>query len=638
MRKTRYKIKIADPVGEKYEMDEEEFKKCWISTQSKGKEVGTALLLSPTPNFYEQEFADDDSAKRFRYFFRYLTPHKVQFLQLMAGMLIGTIIALIAPFMTQALVDQGIGNNDLNFITLILIAQVIISITSMSVGFIQSWISLYVNTQISISLISDYLSKLMKLPLRFFDTKNIGDILQRIGDHGRIEDFLTASTLTTIFSLVNFFIFAIIMAYYDLKILRIFLIGNAFYVAWVLLFMRYRRRLDYRRFAQASAEQGNLFGLITTMQDIKLNNCERQQRWKWERIQIKLFKIGVQGITLEQIQTVGSLFLSQITYVLISYMSARAVVKGEITLGMMMAISYILGQLAGPIGQFIGLAHSFQDAKISLERLNEIHNRRDEEQNISEKISELPTHKDIFFNNLSFSYSGSERDFVLKDLSLKIPQNKTTAIVGGSGSGKTTIVKLLLGFYTPQKGSITIGDINIDSINPQLWRHKVGAVLQDSALFSDTIAYNIAPGEDEIDKKRLLMASKLANINDFIDSLPLKYNTKIGMEGSGISQGQRQRLLIARTIYKNPDFIFLDEATNSLDSINERIIINNLNLFFENKTVIIIAHRLSTVKNADNIIVLEKGRIVEEGDHKYLIERKGEYYNLIKNQLELEAQ
>lgn len=633
----QYRIKIADPVGEKYEMSEKEFKKCWLSSQANGKEVGTALLLTPTPEFYEYEFDDDKKNKGFRYFFSYLIPHKAQFLQLMAGMMIGTILSLVAPFLTQSIVDQGIGNNDLDFITLILIAQVIICVTSMLVGFIQSWISLYVNTQINISLISDFLNKLMKLPLRFFDTKNIGDILQRIGDHDRIEDFLTGSSLTTLFSLTNFFIFAGIMAFYNMQILVIFLIGNVLYVTWILLFMRYRRKLDFRRFSQAAAEQGNLFGLITSMQDIKLNNCERQQRWKWERIQIKLFKIGVQGVTLEQIQTVGSLFFSQMTYVSISFMSAKLVVNGEITLGMMMAISYIIGQLAGPVGQFIGLAHSLQDAKISLERLNEIHNKKDEEENISEKIAELPVSRDIFFKNVSFSYSGSERDFVLDNLSLRIPQNKVTAIVGASGSGKTTIVKLLLGFYTPQKGEISIGDMPFDSINPHLWRDKVGAVLQESSLFSDTIAYNIAPGAEEIDKKKLVYAAQTANIKDFIDSLPLKYNTKIGMEGSGVSQGQRQRLLIARAIYKNPEFMFLDEATNSLDSINEKTIINNLNQVFENKTVVIIAHRLSTVRNSDNIIVLNNGAIVEEGNHKELIEKRGEYYKLIKNQLELDS-
>jgi ATP-binding cassette subfamily B protein len=634
-KQSRYSIKIADPIGEKYEMTESEFNKCWISTKSKGTDMGTALLLTPSPNFYEYALDDDKKDKSLSYFFRYLTPYKSQFLQLMAGMLIGSIIALLSPFLTQAVVDQGIGNDNLDFISLILIAQLVITFTMMCVGFIQSWISLYVNTQINISLISDFLSKLMRLPLRFFDTKNIGDIMQRIEDHGRIESFLTGTSLTTIFSFANFFIFAIIMACYNMKILTIFLVGNVFYVSWILLFMKYRRKLDYRRFSQASAEQGNLFGLITGMQDIKLNNCEKQQRWKWERIQIRLFKINVKGVTLGQIQQVGSLFFSQITYVFISYLSAKSVVSGEITLGMMVSISYIIGQLAGPIGQVIGLTHSFQDAKISLERLNEIHNKADEEQVISDRLTELPFDKTISINNISFSYSGSERDYVLNNLTLSIPQNRVTAIVGGSGSGKTTVVKLLLGFYTPQKGDINVGNISIDNINTHLWRHSIGAVLQDSFIFSDTIAYNIAPEDEDIDTEKLFYAASMANIEEFIDSLPLKYNTKIGMEGSGISQGQKQRILIARAIYKNPDFIFFDEATNALDSVNEKIIMNNLNSFYKGKTVVVVAHRLSTVKNADKIIVLDKGQIVEEGTHNELISNQGLYYSLVENQLEL---
>jgi ATP-binding cassette subfamily B protein len=632
---TTYTVKIADPIGEKYTMDEDEFKGCWISTKSRNKEVGSVLLLTPTPDFYKNDFDDDKPEKGLGYFLGYFTPHKKQFLQLMAGMLLSSMIAFISPFLTQSVVDNGIGNSNLNFISLVLIAQVTITCTMMVVGFIESWISLYVNAQIGISLISDFLSKLMKLPLHFFDIKNVGDILQRIGDHGRIKGFIEQVSLTTLFSLANFFIFAAILGYYNLEILLIFLTGSAIHTVWVLLFMRYRRKLDYRNFAQSSAQQGNLYELITGMQDIKLNNCEHQQRWKWERIQMKLFKIGVDSVKIEQVQSVGSTFFSQITSVMISYLAAKSVVSGEITLGMMMSISYIIGQLSGPIGQIISLSHAFQDAKISLERLNEIHNRKDEEQDIFAKIIELPDAKDIQISNLSFSYSGSERNFVLNDLSLNIPENKITAIVGDSGSGKTTIVKLLLGFYTPQKGEIRIGNVELDQINPHLWRRSVGAVMQESFIFSDSIAYNIAPEEEEIDKKRLLYAAKTANINEFIEALPLKYNTKIGMEGSGISQGQRQRILIARAIYKNPKYIFFDEATNALDSVNEKTIIDNLNNFFEGRTVVIVAHRLSTVKNADNIIVLNKGKIMEEGTHRELVKKQGHYFNLVKNQLEL---
>jgi len=565
----------------------------------------------------------------------YLFPYKSQLFQLVVGLLLGSIFLLILPFLTQAVVDQGIGNNNLNFITLILIAQLILSVTQMAVNFIQSWITLHVNTRISISLISDFLTKLMKLPLHFFDAKQIGDIMQRIGDHERIKNFMTGTTLTTLFSFFNFFVFAFILAYYNLTILVVFVTGNTLYVTWILLFMRYRKKLDYKRFTQASANQSNLVQLVTGMQEIKLNNCEKQQRWKWERIQVKLFKISIEGVALGQYQQIGSIFFSQTTGLLISFLSARAVVEGNITLGMMMSISYIIGQLSGPIGVVIGFVQSLQDAKISLERLNEIHNKEDEEQTIENKLDSIPENKSIRLGNVCFSYDGAERDYVLENLSLTIPQNRVTAIVGESGSGKTTILKLLLGFYPPLKGNIKVDNIDLQEINPHLWRQKTGAVMQDGFIFSDTIAANIAMSEEEIDKRRLLHAVEIANIREFIEGLPLKYNSKIGMEGNGISQGQRQRLLIARAVYKNPDFLFFDEATNALDTKNERIIMDNLAEFYKGKTVVIVAHRLSTVQNADNIIVLEKGKVIEEGTHKALTEKKGVYYTLVKNQLEL---
>jgi ATP-binding cassette subfamily B protein len=634
-KKNDYAIKIADPAGQKYTMNREEFLKCWISTQSEGKDTGTALLLAPSPDFYDYEDDKTKQEKNLSYFFRYLLPYKSQYAQIIVGMIIGSVLSLIFPFLTQAMVDQGIGNNNLNFITLILIAQLVLSLTQMGMGFIQSWISLHTNTRISIALISDFLTKLMKLPIRFFDAKNIGDIMQRIGDHGRIQGFMSGTTLSTLFSFANFFVFAFILAYYNLTILLVFLIGNTFYVAWILSFMRYRKKLDHKRFTQSAANQSNTIQLITGMQEIKMNNSEKQQRWKWERIQVKLFKISVEGVALGQYQQLGSIFFSQTTGLLISYLSAKAVVEGNITLGMMMSISYIIGQLSGPIGQVIGFAQSMQDAKISLERLNEVHNKEDEEQTIIHKLNELPENHSLRIENINFSYDGAERDYVLEDLNLTIPQNRVTAIVGASGSGKTTIIKLLLGFYSPLKGKIKIDETPVEEINPHLWRQKCGAVMQDGFIFSDTIANNIAVGEEEVDKKRLSYAVKTANIQEFIEGLPLKYNSKIGMEGNGISQGQRQRILIARAVYKNPDFLFFDEATNSLDANNERIIMDNLREFYQGKTVVIVAHRLSTVQNADNIIVLDKGKIVEEGTHKELTARKGAYYTLVKNQLEL---
>lgn len=633
--KNRTFFSISDPVKGKYTINETGFRSCWITTKENDKECGTALLLYPTPEFYSQEDDKKSQQKNLAYFLRYLFPYKSQLTQLVVGMILGSVFSLILPFLTQTVVDQGIGNNNLSFITLILVAQLIFTITQTGLNFLQSWITLHMNTRISITLISDFLAKLMKLPLHFFEAKNIGDIMQRIDDHGRIQSFMTGTTLSTLFSFFNFFIFAFILAYYNLSILYVFLIGNTLYMLWIFFFMRYRRRIDNARFTQSSANQGNIVQLITGMQEIKLNNCEKQQRWKWEAIQVKLFKISIRGTALGQYQQVGSVFFNQTTSLIISYLSAKAVVDGDITLGMMMSISYIIGQLSAPISQVINFSQTLQDAKISLERLNEIHNKKDEEQAIEDKIGFLPDDRMLRIENLYFSYDGANRDYVLENLNLNIPQEKITAIVGASGSGKTTIIKLLLGFYPPSKGDIKVGTTSLADINPHLWRQNTGAVMQDGFIFSDTIANNIAIGEECVDKKRLLHAVETANIKDFIESLPLKYNSKIGMEGSGISQGQRQRILIARAVYKNPEYLFFDEATNALDANNERTILNNLNRFYKGKTVVIVAHRLSTVQNADNIIVLDHGKVIEEGTHKELTEKHGAYYILVKNQLEL---
>ena len=558
-RRNKYKILIGDPAGtQTVTYNEEEFKRCWISSREKGQDTGVALVLEPTPDFYSMEEDRKEAKKKLNFFFRYLSPHKKALVQLVLGMVIGSILQLIVPFLTQSLVDVGIRDNNLNFITLILVAQLIIFIARLSVDFIRSWLLLHMNIRINISLISDFLVKLMRLPLHFFDTKMIGDIMQRIGDHSRIESFLTGSSISTLFSFVNFIVFGFVLAYYDLSIFGLFLLGNLLYVIWVLSFMKYRRELDLRRFSQASTEQSTLYQIITGMQEIKLNNCETQKRWKWERIQVKLFKISVKGLALQQYQQVGSVFFNQTTNILISYIAARAVVEGNMTLGMMMSLTYIIGQLNSPIEQFIGFARSFQDAKISLERLNEIHQKEDEEETAVDKVSFLPQDHTFTIENLCFSYDGSP-DYVLNNVNLTIPRNKITAIVGASGSGKTTLIKLLLGFYTPNKGNIKVGDVYLKNINPHLWRSVTGSVMQDGFIFSETIAENIAIGEEVIDKERLLKAAQIANIDQFIDSLPLGYNTKIGMEGSGISQGQRQRILIARAVYKNPDFLFFDE-------------------------------------------------------------------------------
>ena len=631
-----YKIYISDPASGQAVFSKEEFLKCWLSTRKNNEDKGTVLLLYTTPSFYDAEDEKKKSKINLHYFLRYLMPHRSQIFQLIVAMVVTSGLSLIFPFLSQTMVDAGIGNHNLSLITLILIAQLVLFLTQMGIEFLRSWIMLHTTTRINISLISDFLIKLMRLPLGYFDTKMFGDIMQRIGDHSRIQSFLTGTSINVMFSFANFIIFGVILAYYNLLILGIFLVGNTLYVLWVISFLHYRRELDQRRFSQASADQSNMVELITGMQEIKLTNSEKQKRWRWERIQVKLFKINMKGLALGQYQQIGSSFFNQSTSLIISYIAARSVVEGQMTLGMMMSLSYIIGQLSAPISQFIGFAQSLQDAKISLERLSEIHNKEDEEDLADIKITDLPDDKTIHIKDLWFSYDGADRDYVLEDITLDIPQNKTTAIVGTSGSGKTTLIKLLLGFYSPNKGTILIDQAPLKNINSRVWRQKTGVVMQEGYIFSDTITGNIAVGEEEnIDKTKLLDAVRVANIREHIESLPLGYNTKIGMEGKGVSQGQKQRLIIARAVYKNPAYLFFDEATNSLDATNERQIMDNLAEFNKNKTVVIVAHRLSTVQHADNIVVLDKGRIVEQGTHKVLTDKKGVYYQLVRNQLEL---
>lgn len=549
------------------------------------------------------------------------------------GLIAGSIIQLILPFLSQAMVDKGINGKNLNLITLILIAQLSIFIAQLVIGYIRSWIMLHINTRIDISLISDFLIKLMNMPLHFFDTKRTGDILQRIGDHGRIKSFLLSNSMNIVFSLFNFIVFMGILAYYNLTILAIFIVGNTLYLIWVLSFMHYRRELDIKRFYQSSIEQSRLIQMVQGMQDIKLNNCEKQKRWEWERIQMHLFRISVKGLKVGQIQQSGSVLFTQSTHIIISFIAAKSVVDGQMTLGMMMALTYIIGQVSAPIGEFIGFAQSLQDARISLERLNEIHAQDDEEKDIDQKLSVLPTDRSIHIRNLSFSYSGAARDYALRNVDIDIPGQKVTAIVGESGCGKTTLLKLIQGFYLPSEGCVKVGDVNLNLINPHLWRKSTGSVMQESFIFSDTIANNIALSTDDVDVARMLHAAQMANISDFIASLPLGYNTRIGMEGNGISAGQRQRILLARAIYKDPEFMFFDEATNSLDATNERIIMNNLRKCYEGKTVIISAHRLSTIKDADQIIVLHQGKVVEQGTHEELLQARGYYFKLVENQM-----
>ena len=474
----------------------------------------------------------------------------------------------------------------------------------------------------------------MNLPIAFFDSRMTGDILQRINDHKRIERILTTSSLNVLFSMVNLVVFSFVLAYYSLQLFTIFLIGSFLYFLWIIIFLKKRKDLDYKRFSQVSQEQSKVIELINGMQEIKLHNAEKQKRWSWEFLQARLFKISIEGLALEQYQSVGSGFINELKNILITILSAKLVIDGDITLGMMLAVSYIVGQLNSPIAQLINFIREVQDAKISLDRLSEIHNKDDEEQQDTEKITDLPLEADLQLSNVSFRYIGSDQ-MVLKNLNLTIPAKKITAIVGVSGSGKTTLMKLLLRFYEPNIGQLKIGKQDLKNVSQKSWRNACGVVMQEGYIFNDTIANNIAVGEDYVDKKKLSHAVHVANIKAFIEALPLSYNTKIGMEGVGISTGQKQRLLIARAVYKNPSFLFFDEATSALDANNERVIMDNLNVFFENKTVVVIAHRLSTVKNAHQIVVLDQGKIVEIGNHNTLVKKKGDYYNLVKNQLEL---
>lgn len=634
-----YKIKkdtiyISDPAHGLITYTKKEFLKHWIGNNvTENTEEGIALMVEPTPLFYKSDF-EEDQKFGFGFIFKYLFKYKVFIVQLIIGLLAGSLLQLILPFLTQSIVDVGIKNQDLNFIYLILIAQLFLFIGKAALEIIRSWILLHLSTRINISLISDFFIKLMKLPISFFDVRMTGDLLQRINDHSRIERILTTSSLTVLFSIFNLVVFSIVLGYYSMQIFGVFVLGSVLYFAWVLFFFKKRKELDYKRFSEVSDEQSKVIELINGMQEIKLHNAERRMRWNWEYVQARLFKVASKSLALEQTQSVGSNFINELKNMFITILSAKLVIDGTITLGMMLAISYIIGQLNGPITQLINFLRDVQDAKISIDRLGEIHNKEDEERPEDQKITTIPANADIDLKNISFRYTGGLEP-VLKDVTLNIPANKTTAIVGVSGSGKTTLMKLLLRFYNIDTGEILIDKFNLNNISQKVWRDHCGVVMQEGYIFNDTIASNIAVGVDFIDKERLAHAINVANISDYIDGLPLGYNTKIGNEGTGLSTGQKQRLLIARAVYKDPKFLFFDEATSALDANNEKTIMENLNNFFANKTVVVIAHRLSTVQNAHQIVVLDQGKIVEVGNHEQLINQRGNYYHLVKNQLNL---
>lgn len=634
-RKGNMTIYVSDPAHGLITYTKEEFIKAWIGNNAdENTEEGVALLVEPTPKFYNDNLDDEPEKFGFKFISKYIFKYKAFLFQLALGLGAGSLLQLITPFLTQSIVDVGIKNQDLNFVYLVLIAMLSLFIGRTLIDVLRSWILLHLSTRINISLISDFFIKLMNLPISYFDVKMTGDLLQRINDHKRIEQILTMSSLNVLFSMVNLIVFSIVLIYYSIPIFGIFAIGSTIYFAWILIFFKKRKKLDYKRFSQISEEQSKVIELVNGMQEIKLHNAEKRKRWNWEFVQAKLFRISIENLALEQYQSVGSAFINELKNILITVFSAKLVIDGDITIGMMLAITAIVGQLNAPIAQLINFLRELQDAQISLERLGEIHNKEDEEQSGEEKIKEISENSDFEIKNLSFRYVGSDKP-VLENLNLSIPSNKITAVVGVSGSGKTTLMKLLLKFYEPDEGQIFIGSHDLKNVSQKSWRDEFGVVMQEGYIFNDTIANNIGVGEDYVDKKKLAHAVDVANIKEFIESLPLSYNTKIGMEGVGLSTGQKQRLFIARSVYKNPKFLFFDEATSALDANNEKVIMEKLDTFFKDKTVMVIAHRLSTVKNAHQIVVLDKGEIVEVGNHESLIQKRGNYYNLVKNQLEL---
>ena len=569
------------------------------------------------------------------YIVKYLIPHRQSIQQIISALIVASLLNLLLLFITQSIIDKGVTLGNLSFVKTMLAAQLFIVIGQTANDLIRSWLMLHVTARVSISLISDFLAKLMRLPISFFDTKMTGDIMQRIQDHSRIQDFLTNSLLSIVMAMVLFIIYGVVLGGYNIIILGIFLSGTILYIGWVLLFLKWRRKLDYMRFQEAANNQSNIVQLIGGMQDIKLNNCEKQKRWEWERIQAKLFRISIKGLTLSQAQQVGGTFIDQTKNIIISFLAAKSVIDGNMTLGMMTALTYIIGQLNAPVSQFISFVREYQDANISMERLGEINNRDDEEPAGEEKIYEIPENADIEFKNVTFQYGGPHSPKVLDGISLKVAHGKVTAIVGASGIGKTTLLKMMLGFYPPSEGSVTLGGCEMGAYSESSWRKKCGCVMQEGYVFSNTIAENIGLCDEIPDMVRVRQAAEVANIREWIESLPLGYNTKIGADGHGLSTGQKQRILIARAAYKNSPYLFFDEATNSLDANNEKLIMENLNHLFDGKTVVVVAHRLSTVKNADKILVVDNGHIIEEGTHLELTARKGYYYELVRNQLEL---
>lgn len=636
--KNEKKFYIADPGKGLVTYSLEEFKKHWISTNSNGQDKGIAMFLETTPTFFTHQMEDKKkiSGKRsFHFLFGYVKKYRKYFGQVILGLIVGSLSQLVLPFLTQSIVDVGIKNQDIGFVWLILLGQLMLTISRTAIDFIRRWLLLHISLRINISLVSDFFIKLLKLPMSFFDTKLMGDLMQRMNDHSRVNNFLTQQTLNITFAMLTFVVFSVVLFFYNKLVFAIFLLGSILYGVWMTLFLKRRKLLDYELFEQQAINNNKTYEFITTIQESKLQDCEQRRRWEWEDTQAELFGVQMKSLKLQQTQEAGSIFINEVKNIIITVVAATAVIHGQMTLGMMLAVQYIIGQLNSPVEQLMNFFYSLQDVKISLERINEIHQMDDENGKEGLLTSIEDKNEGIDIKNIMFKYDPHALRKTIDDVNIHIPQSKVTAIVGASGSGKTTLIRLMLGYYPVLEGTINIGNTDINKLNKKWWRRQCGVVMQDGVIFSESIARNIAVDDGDIDKERLLKAAEIACIKDYIMALPLKFNTKIGRDGVGLSQGQKQRILIARAVYKNPDYIFLDEATNSLDANNERSIVENLDMFYKGKTVVIVAHRLSTVKNADQIVVIDHGKVVEEGNHESLTAKRGAYYNLVKNQLEL---
>ena len=636
--KNEKKFYIADPGKGLVTYSLEEFKKHWISTNSNGQDKGIAMFLETTPTFFTHQMEDKKKIcgkRSFHFLFGYVKKYRKYFGQVILGLIVGSLSQLVLPFLTQSIVDVGIKNQDIGFVWLILLGQLMLTISRTAIDFIRRWLLLHISLRINISLVSDFFIKLLKLPMSFFDTKLMGDLMQRMNDHSRVNNFLTQQTLNITFAMLTFVVFSVVLFFYNKLVFAIFLLGSILYGVWMTLFLKRRKLLDYELFEQQAINNNKTYEFITTIQESKLQDCEQRRRWEWEDTQAELFGVQMKSLKLQQTQEAGSIFINEVKNIIITVVAATAVIHGQMTLGMMLAVQYIIGQLNSPVEQLMNFFYSLQDVKISLERINEIHQMDDENGKEGLLTSIEDKNEGIDIKNIMFKYDPHALRKTIDDVSIHIPQGKVTAIVGASGSGKTTLIRLMLGYYPVLEGKINIGNTDINKLNKKWWRRQCGVVMQDGVIFSESIARNIAVDDGDIDKERLLKAAEIACIKDYIMALPLKFNTKIGRDGVGLSQGQKQRILIARAVYKNPDYIFLDEATNSLDANNERSIVENLDMFYKGKTVVIVAHRLSTVKNADQIVVIDHGKVVEDGNHESLTAKRGAYYNLVKNQLEL---